>query len=147
MVFGFGKKEIEVTLDGYNYSPGETVTGKVAVNLKKPVEARQLKVSLIGIGKRTSLGMNVSSRQTSQIFDFKMPLDGEKTYTSGEYSFKIKIPANMLQSPPDGIVGKAIKTMQILSGSWTNISWYIQAALDRPGKPDVSSKKVQINIG
>lgn len=146
MVFGFGKKEIEVTLDKYNYSPGETITGKAMVNLKKPVEARQLKVALIGRAATTRIGRGVN-RGTQTFEYFQMPLDGEKTYTSGEYSFEIKIPANILQPTPGGIIGEAEKAIQLLSGAYTRISWYIQAALDRPGKMDISSKKVQINIG
>jgi len=146
MVFGFGKKEIEVTLDGYNYSPGETIKGKATVNLKNPVEARQLKVVLLGKSTTTRIGGDMN-RGTQTFEYFQMPLDGEKTYTRGEYRFEIKIPADILRPTPKGILGEASKAIQLLSGGYTRISWYIQAVLDRPGKPDISSKKVQINIG
>ena len=35
MVFGFGRGKIKILIDKFNFSPGETVTGKVSLELKK----------------------------------------------------------------------------------------------------------------
>lgn len=157
MVFGLGKKQIEVTIDKYNYSPGETITGKATLKLKNPTDARQLRAELIGervttrVGGGMGRGMGRSSysRRKGHIYDFKMPLDGEKTYSGGEYDFQIKIPANILETVPmpGGAAGEAVKAVQFLSGAHTRISWFVRAILDRPGKKDIASKNIQVVIG
>jgi hypothetical protein len=74
-----------------------------------------------------------------------MPLDGEKEYLEGEYSFEIKIPSNLatISSVP-GIVGDILKVLQSFSSSM--VYWYVFAKLDIPSGLDIS-KKVQVNIG
>ena len=152
MVFGFGRGKFEVILEKFNYSPGETITGKVSFKLKKPTKAKKLKVALIGEKittrmERDSKGRMTSRKDKAYVYDFEMPLDGEKEYTEGEYDFQIKIPENILQSipSPKGVLGDAVKAMQFLSGAQTKISWYIVANLDVPMGLDIS-KKAQVNI-
>ena len=152
MVFGFGKGKIEVFLEKYNFSPGETIKGRISLKLKKPTKAKALKVGLIGekattkYGRTSGKGMS-TSRSKTYFYNFEMPLDGEKEYLEGEYNFEIKIPANVLQTPsPGGAVGDIVKGIQLLSGKDVRVSWYIIAKLDIPSGFDVS-KKVQVNIG
>ena len=152
MVFGFGKGKIEVFLEKHNFSPGETIKGRISLKLKKPIKAKALKVGLVGerattqYGRTSGGGMSSSHRKT-HFFDFEMPLDGKKEYLEGKYNFEIKIPANVLQTPsPGGAVGDIVKGIQLLSGKDIRISWYVIAKLDIPSGFDVS-KKVQVNIG
>jgi len=148
-MFGFGKKEIEITLEKFNFSIGETVRGKIFLKLKKPTRAKALKVGLIGerLTKNTRIqGTNVSSQQKKEyVFNFEMPLDGEKEYSQGEYNFEIKIPTNLSQTLPGGLAGDVLKTIQTLAGNQSNVYWYIIAKLDIPMGIDVSNK-IQINI-
>jgi len=109
---------------------------------------------LIGERVTRKLGMSSSGMRSGHdvpyIYNFQMPLDGEKEYVRGEYNFEIKIPANILQATPTapgGVVGDVAKAVRFLSGTTTRISWYVRATLDRPKKMDISSKNVQINIG
>jgi len=153
MVFGFLTGKFEVILEKFNYSPGETINGKITFKLKKPTKAKKLKVALIGEKitnrmKRDSQGRTTSSQDKTHVYNFEMPLDGEKEYTEGEYDFQIKIPANILQNVPlpKGAIGDAVKAIQLLSGAQTKISWYVRANLDISMGIDVS-KKIQINIG
>jgi len=152
MVFGFGKGKIEVILEKYNFSPGESIKGRISLKLKKPIEAKALKVGLVGekatteFGKTSGRGMSTSQSKT-HFYDFEMPLDGKKEYLEGEYNFEIKIPANVLQTPsPGGAVGDIVKGIQLLSGKDVRISWHVIAKLDIPSGIDVT-KKVQVNIG
>ncbi len=150
MVFGFGKGKIEVFLEKYNFSPGETIKGRITLKLKKPIRAKALKVGLVGekataqYGRTSDRGISTSRRKT-HFYDFEMPIDGEKEYVEGEYNFEIKIPANVLQAPR-GAVGDVIKGIQLLSGKDVRISWHVISKLDIPSGLDVS-KKVQVNIG
>ena len=163
MVFGFGRGKIEVALEKFNYTYGDTVKGTVKLKMKQPTDARELRVFLRG-EQRTSSGGGVGipvgpgtlrvgsgsgsrSRSSMQrIFDFKLPLDGEKTYTEGEYPFEIKIPADLKNRRPEGALGTAVDALNFLGGTVRRINWYLEANLDIPSGFDVS-KKVQINIG
>ena len=45
----FGRKgRIDVAIQKTNYAPGDTISGNVTLTLKKPVEAREVSISLIG---------------------------------------------------------------------------------------------------
>ena len=151
MVLGFGKGKIEIKLNKFNFSPGETISGIISIQMKNPTHAKAMKVSLVGEKKTSSMNLasgGVKSRSsTSQIFNFEMPLGGEGNYSKHEVPFDIKIPSDLLQSPKlEGMAGSIIKGLQFLTGGNSRISWYVKAWLDIPKGFDVS-KKLQVNIG
>jgi sporulation-control protein spo0M len=111
-MFGFGKGKIDIVIQKTNYVPGDIISGNVALTLKKPVQAKEVSISLIGEHKTTQTtprvggamgggGMSMSTTtQTVRIYDFKQQLDSEREYTEGrEYRFEIKIPADIPQMP------------------------------------------------
>jgi len=150
----FGPDKITLTLEKYNYTPGETIKGKIKLNLKKPIEARKLEVAFIGnkIDKQSSasvVGMaaggnrHSSSSHHTKVFDFKMPVDGEKEYHNQEYPFEIKIPDNILQNTPT-LAGKsqaAAAALRIVAGTSTRIDWIVKAQLDVPKKLDIKQSQ------
>lgn len=153
MIFGFGRGKIEILLERFNFSPGEVIKGKVSFELKKPVLARQLKITFAGL--RTITRQIITSKGTPStetkrdfIYHFEMPLDGEKEYLKGEYPFEIKIPADVLQRAPkpEGFLGTLLKGVKYLKGTTTRIDWYLEACLDIPKAFDIK-KRVKINIG
>lgn len=170
VVLGFlDKGKMELQLEKLSFSFGDTIKGKVKMQLKKPVKARGVNVSLYAIqrttrgtgpgitfgsgmsfGSGSGFGNSRGSRtEELRIFDFKLPLDGEKEYgiQPYEYDFEIKIPLmNQAAVPPQGIIGDVAKVMSLLSSRASVVSWYIDASLDIPMGFDVS-KKVQLNIG
>ncbi|MGB6873109.1 MAG: hypothetical protein WBE46_03035 [Dehalococcoidia bacterium] len=172
----FGSKgKIDIAIQKFNYALGDTISGSVALTLKKPVKARKVNISLIGeqlitntqdtsrkgilmggggMGegimrpmmseRRGSEGITIGARREQStmtervcIYDFKLPLDGEKEYSEGResYFFEMKIPADILSVRPQ-------MTSPIKSPS----KWYLLAKLDVPGGLDIS-KKVDITIG
>lgn len=169
----FGSKgKIDIAIQKTNYAPGDTISGNVALTLKKPVQAREVSISLIGEqittggGSTTSRGRSWGggtmggggmSTQTNivPIYDFKQPLDSEREYSQGrEYRFEIKIPADILgmrPQTPEGKLGQALKVAQTVATitgaiSTQRIKWYLLAKLDIPGGLDIS-KKVDVTIG
>ena len=150
-MFGFGQKKIDVLLEKFNFSPGDTIKGKVILKLGKPVSAKQLKVGLRGEKISSSMTMGPHGadrqRQKSYIFDFEMPLDQEKEYDEGEYSFEIKVPKSLSNDKmPSGVAGDILKGVEILANAQSRVNWYVIAYLDVPMGIDIS-KKVQVNIG
>jgi len=149
-MFGFGKGKIEIQLGKYNYSPGETIEGTVALSLKKPLPGKELSIRVIGEEKIQQRYGTSRSYRTVPVFDFKQPLDREREYPAGGqplvYPFKIKLPANVetKQQMPEGTLGTVLKAVQMFSGTRSRISWYLIARLAVKGF-DIT-KKVQINV-
>jgi len=150
-MFGFGKGSVEIKLDKYEYSPGDTIKGTAVLKIKKPVKARGFVVELLAEQKTMSRTVSVGGSRSSgrsqviqTIFDFKKQLDGEKEYVVGErsYPFQINIPKDISKKPQAGGVLAVISALQSQSGP---ISWYVIARLDVPSAIDIS-KKVQINV-
>ena len=152
MVFGFGKGKIEMTLNKYGFGFGETITGTVNLQLKKPYQARGLYVMLLGeeITKKQVRGSDGHMRTETHrhtIWDQKIPLGGEQEYSGGQYNFQLPTPA---QAPyaqaPGGTMGNVVQAATFLTGQNRRHEWHVIAFLDIPKGFDVK-KKQQVNIG
>jgi hypothetical protein len=157
----FGKGKINISIPKSHYLPGDIISGDVDLKLKKPVQAREMSLSLIGeqestrVSGITSSGGTSTSTQTIRIYDFKHQLDGEKEYSQGhQYHFEIKIPADILSmrpQMPEGVLGTGLEIVRAaaaMTGAipYQQTRWYLLAKLDIPGGLDVS-KKADITIG
>jgi hypothetical protein len=151
----FGKEKITLTLEKYDYKPGDKIKGTVKLNLKKPTKARKLEVSFIGTKTDKQTGMVIgptassnTQTRTIKVYDFTLPLDGEKNYQEEEYSFEIKIPEDILQTAQklDGKIGTAITALRTLSGVYSRVDWYVKSELDVPMGLDVKkSQKIVLS--
>jgi hypothetical protein len=149
----FDKGKIEVAITKTHFAPGDTISGKVTLTIKKPVTAKEVSVSLIGERTTTSgggLAGGDRKQEKQRVYDFKVSLDGEKEYDKGgEYPFEIKIPADILNvGGPQlgGAAGQAIKIAQVVTGGGSSTKWRLQAKLDIPRGIDVK-KDVDVTIG
>jgi hypothetical protein len=90
-MFGLGKGRIDIAIQKTNYAPGDTISGNVALTLKKPMKAREVSISLIGERKITQTtsqvagpvsggGMSTTTR-TVHVYDFRQQLDSEREYS------------------------------------------------------------------
>jgi len=142
------KGKIIIQPESYNYSAGDPIKGKIILQLKKPIEANSLKIRLFGVrtNKSYSTGQSKTTHSnTTTIFDFAQPVDGQKLYPLGEssYDFSIKTPKNILTNV-DGIAGTIVKSAMLLSGQNSYVQWYLEAVLDAKGIN--VSKRIQINV-
>ena len=160
----FRKGKIELFLSKYGYMPGDSITGNLNLLMKKakkPVIARDLSVALVGREKVRTTSRGKTEWTTNDIFDLKIPLDGEKEYTGGAYEFDIRIPETILEgtvAPPEpegqeGTAMKAAKAVRYLAvgaerktRTRSRVDWYVVANLDIPRSLDVH-KEAQITIG
>ncbi|MCK4902061.1 MAG: hypothetical protein KAS76_01790 [Thermoplasmatales archaeon] len=86
----FGPEKITMTLEKYNFAPGDVIKGTVSLNLKKPTKARKMEEKFIGQRKekyRDHQGR--TSYRTTDVFDFSMPLGPEKDYQKESFNFEI----------------------------------------------------------
>jgi len=144
----FGPDKITVTLDKYQYKPGDIIKGSVGLNLGKPIRARKLVVSLLGKVKTTHRDSKGHMHtEDVVIYDFTIPLDGENDYLSEMYNFEIKIQSDLLQMHSSsqqiqqmlqaklGTVGAILG--QIVTGGQSPVRWIVHTQLDIPMKLDV----------
>ena len=151
----FGPEKIVVSLEKYDYKPGETIKGSIKLQLKKPLNARKLEVGLIGrkIEQQSGIRIGMSpgspktgyqkSTQYSTVYDFQMPLCGEQEYLEGVFPFEIKIPDSILQdnAASAGNVAAAVNVLRTLGGVSSRVEWIVVARLDLPMKLDVSASQ------
>lgn len=159
----FGKGKMDISIPKTDYAAGDTITGVIALTLKKPVKANGVSISLIGeqtITRGSSVGSSTQRSTTTEhirIHDFKQKLDSEKEYSQGhEYRFKIKIPADIMNMKPqmpelEDTLGQGLKIAQAAMAfagaiSLQRTKWYLLAKLDIPGGLDIK-EKADITIG
>jgi hypothetical protein len=146
----FGSSKITLTLEKYNFSPGETAKGTVKLNLRKPAFARKLKVTLFGVRKVR----HGNKWQWQKVYDFDMPISGEKDYQKEQIPFELKIPPDILNARTSqqaiqdsledklGAAGTFISSVAVGTGK---TEWKIKAQLDIPKKLDVkTSQDIQL---
>ena len=140
----FGSFKITLMLEKFNFNPGEIAKGTIAVNLKKSTYARKLQVSLIGT-RKVRKG---TSTQWQKVYDFDMPISGEKEYQNETIQFQLPIPPDILSARTQqqaiqeglqnklGAAGGLISAVTVGAG---NTKWKIRAQLDIPKKLDVKA--------
>jgi len=138
----FSGTKITLMLDKYNFTPGEIVKGNININLKKPTHARKLLISLMGV-RKVRRG---TSWSWETVYDFDMPISGDKDYQKEQYPFELKIPPDILtartqqQAVQDSLedkLGSAGKLISAVSVGTGTTNWKIRAQLDVPKKLDV----------
>lgn len=147
MMFGFLKGKIEIKLDRYSFGVGDTIEGDIMLNLKKPLQARELSIGIFAEEKRTDNFGGKRRTVIRRIYDFKQPVSGEQEYTTTSmHHFKINAPASIpdTEAPLGEAAGNLLKAAKFLFGARSSIKWFIIARLDVKGF-DVT-KKVQISI-
>ena len=158
-IYNNSRGTISILLDKYQFNRGDKVTGKITVNLKKIIHAEKLTVSLKAVKdtmKRsnnfTQQGMqNQSTDQLAVIFNFEMPIDGEKDYLQQEYPFELSIPANAdtgmnSLNPVASVIGQVAENVLLGASINSRVTWSVHTKLYIPGKLGLSAKAVQINV-
>ena len=142
----FGPPKITLMLEKYSFNPGEKVKGTITLNLKKPTYARKMFVSLEGMKKER----HGNSTSWKKVYDFDMPISGEKEYQSEKVQFELPIPPDILnprsaqkamQNTLEDKLGGAGTVISALTVGTSNIKWKVIAQLDVPKSLDVKAKQ------
>ena len=88
---------MRLTLSKTEFSPGETVSGTLELEMKKPIPAEKLTLSLIYFIPTEDFTDVIEKTFVLQT------LDGIREYGTSRYEFNIEIPANPpeIEFPPD----------------------------------------------
>lgn len=148
-MFGFGRGKVELKIDKMNYAPGDKITGKLVMDLKKPIKATKAFVRLYAEAKTTSMSGGKMSTNVSRIYDFVLDLDGAKEYSGqAEYDFEIVIPRGTTldsSDPTQAMAKTALTAVSFLMGKTHNIKWFLVGGLDIKMGFDFT-KKIQLNV-
>ena len=132
----FGPEKMILTLENFNFYPGEKIKGTVSINLKKPMNARKLQVGLYGVRRERHRGHDgkTETREVT-VYDFVIPLGPEGEYQKGDYDFEIPIPDDILmigtRQRPQGALGTVADIAGALGGQRDYpIEWFIKSNLD-----------------
>ncbi len=146
----FGKEKITLSLEKYSFKPGEMVKGNISLNLKKEIYARKLEVSLIGIRKTKQYSTRGSQSSYQKVYDFDLPVSGEKDYHNEQYPFELPIPSDILSEKTyrdsateklEDKLGAAGSLISAVTMGKSRIEWKIRAQLDIPKKLDVKKSQ------
>lgn len=131
----FSKGKMELKLEKYSFSPGETINGELSFSLKKPYPARGVKVRLLGTETVTKRRGDHTERKRITLCDVTIPLDGEREYSEGSYKFEIPVPAdaNDASRRPSGALGDALDAVSYMSGTRRQIEWEVIGFVDMKG--------------
>lgn len=145
MVLGIGEGSIDVLPDKLSYCPGETIHGKVKLNLRQPKKARALRLEFYGEIKERRRSRNGTHTKTMRINNFVQALSAEKTFSPGEeFEFSFICPPEIGQAPPQqgGLLGGIAATLQSFA---PKPLYYLHATLDAQMEFDMS-KRVQVQV-
>ena len=143
----FGPDKITLTLEKYDYKPGEKIKGVVKLNLKKPTNARKIEVGLFGERKESYRGHDGKTQiKKVTIYDFKISLGSEGQYQTGDYPFEIPIPGDILSLDPrkniSGNLGTVVNVLSTMSGQRIYpVEWFVKSQLDVPMMFDVKKEQ------
>jgi hypothetical protein len=173
-MFG-AKSKINIQIQKVNYAPGDTISGNVILTLSKPVNAREVSISLIGeawvstySGTTDSSGVSIGRRSPGGgMFDMNgrtMMGEGglwvgseETTATLKQleriYDFKQQLDGEKeyIGGPEYHfeikIPGDIVSVPPQMAGRIQSpVRWYLLAQMDIPHGPDIS-KKADITVG
>lgn len=146
---GIGVGKLELSLDRFDFRPGDSIVGTVRLALTEPMEAKRLIVSVVGTRERVgyekdSAGHKRQTRDTEILWEFERELAGARTYRDQEYRFDIAIPSDVhrqavIQS--SGIIGDIARVVQSATSSGRMPArWRVLAELDIPWKRNIKHK-------
>lgn len=138
MVLGIGEGEINISLSKINFSSGETVKGRITLNLKRPKLARDLMLEVYGESADDSYSIKETRR-----YLLRQMLCGEKVYKDGEiFRFEFKLPDNIEHKKTGSVHLAALQQHMPEKPS----KWFVQASLNMPLSFDLNHR-IGIKIG
>lgn len=142
MVLGFGEGSIEIVLDdNQKFEPGETITGKLKLDLKERKKAKRLRIEFYcEIKKRRG-----RSTVTEKVHVRSSTLGGEKEYPGGisTYEFEIKLPQVSPRKRAEDLFGKIFDF--IAPDPLWKAKWFLDASLELPMAFDIN-KKIHVDF-
>jgi hypothetical protein len=139
-VTGLGRGSVKLELDQTKAAPGGTISGRLVLDLKEPVEAKRLVVALTAhqrmVNVRKDSGHRTVGTETANVYNFEVELGGATTYKSETLSFELTIPPDALDlkaSPPTTPLGDVVRSVAAaVSPTAGPIQWQVVGRMEIP---------------
>ena len=139
-VTGLGRGAVKLELDQTKASPGGTITGRLVLDLKEPVEAKRLVVALTAHQRMVNVSKESGHRSvgttTANVYNFEVELGGATKYKSETLSFELTIPPDAMDlkaSAPTTPLGDAIRSVAAaVSPTAGPIQWQVIGRMEIP---------------
>lgn len=154
---GIGKGRLDLELTEISYPLGDSIEGKLAFQLKKPVEGKELWVEVRAVQRVTAPKEVVKTRlrgearrvvenktSTLVLYEHRQVLDGHHLYDVGSHTFRLPLPTVIASPYPDSATPKdrwrrRTRTDQLVR--YTKVHWQVRAKLEIPWSLGVSDQK------
>jgi hypothetical protein len=146
-VTGIGRGSVKLELDRTRVAPGDTLRGRVVLDLPEPVDAKRLVVTLAAHQRTVSFERIGARREPvaarSEVFHFDQELAGARAFERGTTSFELVVPPDALdKQAPAGShpIADALRSVaSVLSPSAGPIEWSVVARLEVAWGRDLSA--------
>jgi hypothetical protein len=146
-VTGIGRGSVKLELDRTKLAPGDTLRGRVVLELPDPVDAKRLIVSLFAHQRTISFEHKNGSRtpvsSRSEVFRFDHELSGTKSFTTVTSAFELVVPPDALDkhaAAGSHPVADAVRSIaSALSPSAGPVEWSVTARLEIPWGRDLTA--------
>lgn len=147
-----GSMKLNLVNTGFN--PGDTISGSLSMETRKPLEGKRLIVSVIGkeiTEERDPGNSNTTRTRTREIYRDVKELEGPMTYPIGhskDYTFEMKAPGGGGSDSMGGALGQAMDIgIGLLTGTNRRLEWQVEARLDCSGVDLADSQRIYIHTG
>ena len=90
----FAENKFNIIINKEHFTPGETIQGKIVIDLAKTVKAKSLKISLKYL--KEFIPKKIGEYRSYQVYNQDLIIKGEKEYLKESYDFSITIPEDVL---------------------------------------------------
>lgn len=146
--FGIGRGKTRIELEKTSFSAGETITGKLVIDIKKEVPTNYCDIKLYATQKQKTVIAGKKSYETVTIYEDKVRIAESRNYPQGFHvvNFEVKVPANVESDLMKSGFGQVIKTLGQVTGFAGKIKWFIKGHVDVPKAFDMRTKKIRLTV-
>lgn len=146
------KGTIVIQSDRTSFDPGETITGKIDVEIKKETRGNNLTISLIADRKTTYYDGDEKRTDHDEVYRDELLIEDRRVYPVGynnTYSFELKIPAMDSENNQGDNLLNTLGAVMNTFGTHrrtSKVEWYLEARLDAEGLDLVKKQNVQLRM-
>jgi hypothetical protein len=141
----FKNNKFEINLDKDHFFPGETIKGKITIDLAKQVKAKSLILRLLC--KKEYIPKAIGEYQSHVVYNQKLLIKGQKIFYKDSYNFKLIIPEDVLLQANNwfkkyNIAELSEKSFDFMKNFYNEKeSWYLELELNIPFAPNIKERK------
>ena len=144
---GLGVGSLSLRLVDRQLKGGETLRGRIELNLPEPLQAEGLTVTLLAQQRRAGVGMRRGqvqlSTQKPTVFRSPIDLQGPGLFRSGGFDFSMPVPERIVR--PEEALSEGLRDLvtvirAVQSPVQFPYEWFVEARLRRSWKVDLKER-------